>query len=70
MTGRFDEQAAELAAIRKVVDELPPMDAVTALEDGQAAIKRDTEALRKQVRQVTAELGKVTSRLDRAHIPA
>jgi hypothetical protein len=66
----LDAHSGELEAIRQVVDGLPTMGSVTSLEDGQISIKRDTEAVRKEVRQIAAEQRKFASRLDRAGIPA
>jgi hypothetical protein len=51
----LDALSGELEAIRQVVDGLPTLGSVTRLEDGQISIKRDTEAVRKEVRQIAAE---------------
>src|SRR5262245_58600318 len=70
VNAKLDAHTDELEGIRKAVDELPSLASVENLEDGQAGIKRDTEALRKDVRQLAADQRKIISRLDRAGIPA
>lgn len=65
----FKEASDERQAIRTVVDDLPGMSDMKAVEGDVVAVKSKMDAMHKDVRQIASEQRRIVSRLDRAKVP-